>query len=144
QIIKRSTGRESPSTASAPGGVWRFFPDQMKYSKKVSRYDAFPTGHLATGMMTVTVISRSYPENRLIKPVGYTLLSLLSFQMVNNGVHWISDYPLGIAIGYAMGNIAFDSMNETGQGKQAGRGSNLRFLPFFSAGGSGIMAIYRI
>ena len=25
--------------------------------------------------------------------------------MINNGVHWISDYPLGLAIGYTCGKI---------------------------------------
>ena len=28
------------------------------------------------------------------------------FQMVNNGVHWDSDYPLGIAMGCVIGNQA--------------------------------------
>ena len=28
------------------------------------------------------------------------------FGMVNNGVHWASDYPLGIAMGYVFGKAA--------------------------------------
>ena len=28
------------------------------------------------------------------------------FQMVNNGVHWASDYPLGIAMGWAVAKMA--------------------------------------
>ena len=44
--------------------------------------------------------------SRYIQPVGYTLMSLLGFQMLNNGVHWASDYPLALALGYGFGKIA--------------------------------------
>jgi hypothetical protein len=33
-------------------------------------------------------------------------MGLLSFQMMNNGVHWASDYPLALAIGYGLGKVA--------------------------------------
>ena len=56
--------------------------------------------------MTLTVISENYPEYKFIKPLGITLCSLLGYQMMNNGVHWVSDYPLGIAIGYSLGKLA--------------------------------------
>jgi hypothetical protein len=72
----------------------------------VPNHDAFPTGHLATAMATVTVIAQNYPEKRYIKPVGYSLMTLLGFSMLNNGVHWISDYPLGIAMGYVFAKVA--------------------------------------
>ena len=69
-------------------------------------YDAFPTGHLATAMATVTVIADNYPEYRFVRPVGYSLMGLLGYAMLNNGVHWASDYPVGIALGYAFAKIA--------------------------------------
>ncbi len=103
EAIKLSVGRETPSSATGNGGVWRFFPGLNKYMKHRTRYDAYPSGHLATGMMAVTVISENYPEKTFIQPIGYTLLGLLSFQMMNNGVHWASDYPLGLGIGYMIG-----------------------------------------
>lgn len=106
QLLKHITGRETPGTADAPGGVWRLFPNQVDYHKHVPNYDAFPSGHLATAMMTVTVIAENYPEHKYIRPLGYTLMTLLSFQMVNNGVHWASDYPLALAMGYSIGKIA--------------------------------------
>jgi len=106
QLLKHLTGRETPDRADAPGGVWRVFPNQRDYHKHVSNYDAFPSGHLATAMMTLTVIAENYPEHKYIRPLGYTLLTLLSFQMVNNGVHWVSDYPLALAMGYSFGKIA--------------------------------------
>jgi hypothetical protein len=106
QLLKHITGRESPFTATAPGGKWRFFPNQVEYHKHVPHYDAFPSGHIAAAMAAVTVLSEFYPEKRFIKPVGYTLMGILMFAMLNNGVHWFSDYPLGIALGYSFAKIA--------------------------------------
>jgi hypothetical protein len=106
QTLKRTTGRESPEEATRSGGTWRFFPSFKQYGSNTPKYDAFPSGHLATGMMTITVLADNYPEYTLIRPVGYTLMGLLGFQMLNNGVHWASDYPLAIAIGYGLGKVA--------------------------------------
>ena len=72
----------------------------------MSNHDAFPSGHLATAMATITILAGNYPDNKYIKPVGYSLMGLLGFAMLNNGVHWMSDYPLAIAIGYSCGKIA--------------------------------------
>ncbi|HNC75620.1 MAG TPA: phosphatase PAP2 family protein, partial [Elusimicrobiota bacterium] len=108
QTLKHVTGRENPNTYSDPGGRWRPFPNQKDYAKHVNKYDAFPSGHLSTAMVTVTVISSNYPEYSFVKPVGYTLMGALAFQMVNNGVHWYSDYPLAIAMGWVFGKIAVD------------------------------------
>lgn len=100
QILKHTTGRESPNRATCPGGVWRVFPNQIETVKNVPKYDAFPSGHLANFMSTMTIIAENYPEHKFIRPVGYTLMVLLTFQMLNNGVHWMSDYPLALFIGY--------------------------------------------
>ncbi len=105
EVMKNITGRETPSAATAPRGVWRMFPGLKEYVAHRTRYDAFPSGHLATGVMTVTVIAENYPDNKYVKPIGYTLLGGLCFQMMNNGVHWASDYPLGIAVGYGLGKV---------------------------------------
>jgi len=106
QFIKRITGRESPFQATERGGRWRPFPNPGEYQKNVSHFDAFPSGHLATVMATITILSGNYPDNRYIKPVGYSIMGLVGFSMMNNGVHWISDYPLALAIGYTYGKIA--------------------------------------
>lgn len=109
QVLKHLTGRESPAWRTEDRGKWRFFPDQRAYHKNVPAYDAYPSGHLATGTMTLTVIAANYPEYWWITPVGVTLLSTLSFQMMNNGVHWASDYPLAIGIGYGLGKVAVNN-----------------------------------
>jgi membrane-associated phospholipid phosphatase len=106
QTLKHLTGRESPFVATEPGGKWTVFPNQKMYANNVPHYDAYPSGHLTTAVGTVTVIAENYPEYRLIRPVGYTLCGLLAFSMMNNGVHWISDYPLAIALGYTFGKVA--------------------------------------
>jgi len=103
QALKRITGRETPAAAVIPGGVWRFFPSTKDYSARQSRYDAFPSGHETNAMMTVTILAANYPESGFIAPLGYSLMAMLGFQMVNNGVHWASDYPLAIGIGYSVG-----------------------------------------
>lgn len=107
QALKRSFGRESPIRKSKARGAWRPFPSISTYNNDISKYDAMPTGHLMTATMTFTIIDENYPEYRSwIRPVAATWLTILGFQMVNNSVHWMSDYPLGIAMGYVFGKVS--------------------------------------
>ena len=105
QILKYSTGRETPGSATAPGGKWRPFPSVSNFNNNKPKYDAFPSGHLATFVSAVTIVAENYPRVKWIKPVGYTIAGLLSFAMMNNGVHWAGDYPLGFALGYGFGKF---------------------------------------
>jgi hypothetical protein len=97
------TGRESPSRATTPTGKWRPFPSLSNYQKHGATYNAFPSGHLATLTASVTIVAENYAEYKFIKPLGYSLMGLLSLEMMNNNVHWASDYPLAIGIGYVLG-----------------------------------------
>ena len=63
-------------------------------------------------MSTFIVITENYPEYPIIKPIGYSLMTLLCLQMMNNGTHWASDYPLSIAMGYYLGKIAVNNGRE--------------------------------
>jgi len=103
--IKMSTGRENPVDRSTPTGKWRFFTNPVTYLGHVTKYDAYPSGHVASVTGTVTVIAENYPEYRWIQPVGYAMLVPLGFQMVNGGIHWYSDYPLSLFIGYTYAKI---------------------------------------
>ena len=106
QTLKRMTGRQSPVRALADGndgGNWQPFPSFADFQSNTPNYDAMPSGHIATFMATVTIIATNYPEVKWIKPVGYSLMSVLAFNMVSGKVHWVSDYPIGILIGYVMG-----------------------------------------
>jgi hypothetical protein len=105
QLMKYATGRENPSAASIPGGRWRPFPRLSDFQNDKTKFDAFPSGHLATFVSAITIISENYPYVKWIKPLGYTISGLLSFAMMNNGVHWAGDYPLGFALGYGFGKF---------------------------------------
>ena len=104
QILKRMAGRESPFVATEPGGAWHPFPNLITYQQNVPSHDAFPSGHMGTLMSTTVVIAANYPEKRWIKPVGYSVMTLVGLAMINNGVHWASDYPLAIGLGYVFGH----------------------------------------
>lgn len=109
QTIKRITGRQSPGPAIAsgnPGGAWSLFPSIKEYQTNTANYDAMPSGHLATLMATITVIATNYPEIKWIKPVGYSLMGIMAFEMMSSKVHWASDYPLALLIGYVVGKTA--------------------------------------
>ncbi len=100
QVLKRITGRQSPSRATDKGGRWHFFPSVKQYQGNTPNYDAFPSGHLATLMSSVTILAENYPEKKYIKPVGYSLIGLVGLSMINTDVHWVSDYPLALGLGY--------------------------------------------
>lgn len=144
QFLKRITGRQSPFRAmdgsnQVPGGDWHPFPNPSKYQKRVSNFDAFPSGHLATAMATITILAGNYPDNKYIKPIGYSLIGLLGFSMINNGVHWISDYPLAIAIGYTCGKIALSRGHQIIPKMSTKHGATSAFTPaFFREGGVGL------
>jgi len=131
QAIKHITGRVSPfrnytseevlddgSVIYRTEDKWTPFPNQIEYHKHVSHYDAFPSGHMAVCMATVTVIAEYYSEVKWIRPLGYTAMTLLGFQMMNNGVHWVSDHPLSIAMGYYLGKIAVDNGRKKNGGEE--------------------------
>lgn len=106
QTIKRISGRETPNTAEISGvngGNWRPFPSFSEYQSNTPYYDAMPSGHVATFMATFTVLTQNYPEVKWIKPVGYTLMTAIAFQMMSSKVHWASDYPIAVLIGYVIG-----------------------------------------
>ena len=105
QVMKYVTGRENPSDATTRGGRWRPFPKWNDFQNNKTKYDAFPSGHLATFVSAVTIISHNYPEKRWIGPLGYSIAGLCGLAMINNGVHWASDFPLGFALGYGFGKF---------------------------------------
>jgi hypothetical protein len=106
QVLKHITGRESPFVSTRPGGRWVLFPNQIEYAKHVPHYDAFPSGHVTTALATVTVVIENYPEWWWARPVGYAAVTLLAVSMGNTGIHWYSDYPLAVVLGYSFGMIA--------------------------------------
>ena len=108
QFLKRTTGRESPSVRTQERGAWRPLPNPMEYGRNTSKYDAYPSGHVMTATLTFTVIDHNYPEYSYITwPLATIWVGALGWQMMNNGVHWASDYPLAIGMGIVSGKMAF-------------------------------------
>ena len=105
QLFKRLTGRESPAAATHHTGRWKFLPHFKQYQKHPTSYYAFPSGHISTAMGTLTVIAENYPQVGWIKPVGYTMVGALGVGLVARGMHWYSDLPVGIGLGYLFGKI---------------------------------------
>ncbi|MGE5683255.1 MAG: phosphatase PAP2 family protein [Bacillota bacterium] len=140
QVLKHLTGRESPFISAMPGGAWRFFPSQIEYHKHVAKYDAFPSGHVTTSLAAVIVVSENYPEHKWIKPVGYTFTALLGIGMANKGIHWYSDYPLAIALGYAFGKLIAHPEEETNTNKvqENGKKVSYRVSPYINNAGTGL------
>lgn len=103
QVLKYATGRENPSDATVRGGAWRPFPSFHDFQSHKPKYDAYPSGHMAVFVSAITIIAENYPEKKWLKPVGYSIAGLCGLAMINNGVHWASDYPLGFALGYGFG-----------------------------------------
>jgi membrane-associated phospholipid phosphatase len=140
QILKRSFGRQTPRAATTDRGRFQFFPSFSRYQKSVSSFDAMPSGHMATMAFTVTLLGEHYPDNRWIRPVGYALIGICSFSMLNNGVHWASDYPLGFGIGYLFAKIvAQRGRVEYRAGQKPTLADRIRLTPaLFETGETGI------
>ncbi len=106
QLLKHVTGRESPFVRTSPTGVWKILPNQIDYHRYVPHFDAYPSGHICTSITTVIVVAENYPDVKWIRPAGYAFTTLVGLGMLSNGIHWVSDYPLGLFIGYYFGMLA--------------------------------------
>jgi len=106
QLLKHVTGRESPFVRTSPTGVWKILPNQVDYHRYVPHFDAYPSGHICTSITTVIVVAENYPDVKWIRPAGYAFTTLVGLGMLSNGIHWVSDYPLGLFIGYYFGMLA--------------------------------------
>lgn len=138
QVLKHITGRESPFAESRPGGAWQFFPNQIEYHKRVPQYDAFPSGHVCTAVATTVVIAENYPDSKWIRPVGFTLAALVGVGMVNRGIHWYSDYPLGAVIGYSFGMIAAHPELVTFSKSNGQQSTEISLGPYIRESGAGL------
>lgn len=141
QVLKRGTGRESPSEASEPRGKWRPFPSARAYSSNTPMYDAFPSGHVMTATLTFTIIHSNYPEYAAYTlPIGTLWISALGLQMMNNGVHWASDYPLALGLGYVVAKSSLN-LGKKAEESEPKRSAKYLILPTEVSGAPGILAL---
>ncbi|OQW51882.1 MAG: hypothetical protein A4S09_09445 [Proteobacteria bacterium SG_bin7] len=139
QVSKRSTGRESPKSSLEKTGRWRPFPSPQEYAGHVRDYDAVPSGHLSSALTTLVVVQENYPEYKWIPWVGYPLIGLLCLSFSATSIHWWSDYPLGIYLGYHFGKIVTRNNNETGEIKDE-KESNFTFFPTYDEDGTPLLS----
>lgn len=141
QTLKRSFGRESPNVKTQERGAWRPFPSFNEYNQKTAEHDAMPSGHVMTATLTFTILAERYPDQKVaIYSVGGVWISALMFQMMNNGVHWASDYPLGIAMGWVIGKASTKIVGNMAE-SQIEKETSWNFLPISKDGGMGMMAL---
>lgn len=143
QVLKRSFGRESPAVNSTGSGNWDLFPSIKKYQNNQSKYYAFPSGHIATLTATLTVIANNYPEETWIKPVSYAAIGLVGISLVSKGWHWYSDFPLGIYLGYTLGNIVAPTKKTVEQSNGKSTNNELSILPIIHPQNLGIQLLYK-
>ena len=140
QTLKRSFGRESPEVKTSERGSWNLFPGFNDYNTKTASYDAMPSGHVMTATLTFTILAERYPQYKTpLYSVGGVWVSALMFQMMNNGVHWASDYPLGIAMGYVIGKASTRMISNSKDAKKDPTAWNV--LPVPRGGGMSLMAL---
>ncbi|MDE3056515.1 MAG: phosphatase PAP2 family protein [Bacteroidota bacterium] len=136
QILKHSTGRESPIVIPHDDDEWRPFPNLKQYQLHQVRYYSFPSGHLATLVGSLTVLNENYPEYRTwLRPVSYVLTGLLGISLVGKGMHWYSDLPVGIALGYSFGKIASGKYGADGNRSFNGEYPQITISPSFTLRG---------
>lgn len=142
QLLKHVTGRESPIVTTTPTGVWKFFPNQIEYHKHVPHYDAFPSGHLATATATLTVIANNYPDVKWIKPVGYVCLAGIATGLVATSIHWWSDFPLALALGYGFGSLLSpDPSHDVSVTEPAEKNIGLTHVSFYPSYADGAVGV---
>lgn len=105
QLMKRATGRESPNKQSEHRGKWQGYPGESKYRSDVARYDAVPSGHLQSAMVTFLVIAENYPEQKWIPWVGWPLMGIFSYSLVATDLHWWSDFPIAAYLAFRFSKI---------------------------------------
>jgi hypothetical protein len=139
QLLKRASGRQSPSASTENGGDWDPFPSIKQYQKNQPAFYSFPSGHLTTTTAIFTVIANNYPDEKWIKPVSYPLLGLLGFSLVGKGMHWYSDLPLAYFLGYSFGNIIAPERNDQ---NLENKKSSLQIVPSADLYGAQIGLVY--
>mgnify|MGYP003523346244 CR=1 FL=1 len=144
QILKRSFGRESPSARTSSRGTFRPFPNLRTYQKHVSKYDAMPSGHIMSATLGWTIIIENYPEYKpILLPIAVTWLTILGLQMINIEVHWASDYPLGIGIGYLIAKSSTRLGKIQSNSVQTNSSENWQLFPMLTGNGLGIGLVHQ-
>ncbi len=140
QVLKHISGRESPAAATSQRGAISLFPSLSAYNKNQPKYYSFPSGHIATTAASLTVLCNNFPEAAWLQPVSYLTLGAVGASLVSKGMHWYSDLPLGVALGYSFGSIASRSSSPGSEDVSSvdGKPYKVSLEPAFNSGGGGL------
>ncbi len=145
QLLKHLSGRESPAAATSRNGRWFLMPNQGAYARDVPKYDAFPSGHLATSMSTLTVIVENYPELKpWLQPLGYAVIGCVGVGLCSTGMHWWSDFPIGLYLGYRFGEIAAHRTDPAETKAKSSALSRLSVSPLITSRAEGVTFLYHL
>jgi hypothetical protein len=88
------------------------------------------------------VVAENYPEWWWTRPVGYTIVGLIGISMGNTGIHWYSDYPLGLALGYSFGMLAAHPPEMGGvEGESSVGAPKVSVLPLLTPSQAGVQVV---
>jgi membrane-associated phospholipid phosphatase len=140
QVLKHISGRESPAAATSQRGTISLFPSLSAYQHNQPKYYSFPSGHIATTSASLTVLCENFPEVTWLQPVSYLTLGAVGASLVSKGMHWYSDLPLGVALGYSFGAIAARTTSSGSEARNSvdGKPYELSLEPAFNSSGAGI------
>jgi hypothetical protein len=138
QSLKRIFGRESPAACSRESGKWNFLPNLHEYNKHQTKYYAFPSGHITTITSTLTVIANNFPEYKWFKPLSYGIIGLVGVGLVAKNMHWYSDLPIGVFLGYSIGNLISRPKNNVSSEDHEKNDEYLKLSPYINLNHSGV------
>ncbi|MHB9013136.1 MAG: phosphatase PAP2 family protein [Ignavibacteriaceae bacterium] len=141
QVLKRISGRQSPAVSTKQGGQWDIFPDLGEYQHFQPNYYSYPSGHITSLTAFLTVINENYSNVKWLRPVSYILIGALGISLVQNDMHWYSDLPLGVAIGYCFGKIVSKRYNNH-QLINKNIPSSFSIIPFLNEKGISVLFNY--
>lgn len=100
-LIKGVAGRALPNVNTDEPGEFSF---GRGFHKGNGSFVSFPSGHTAASFAAAAVItdelSRGDPSAaRIVGPIAYGTATAIALSRLYQNVHWVSDLPLGAAIG---------------------------------------------
>ena len=100
EVLSRTITREKPFVSDETSENWHF-SFSKGYGEDYFKFTSFPASNIAYFTSTATILATNYFEETYIGTISYMLGALLIFSSMNADLHWGSDFPIGIAIGYA-------------------------------------------
>ncbi len=141
QFLKHFFGRESPAISEGSSKIWHFFPNLEAYQKHQTKYYSYPSGHITTLVSALTVLANNYPEQKWITPISFAAIAATGIGLMSKDMHWVSDFPLGVFIGYSIGTIVSGNSSENISKLDENHSPQLKIFPYTSQKSSGLTCL---